>query len=153
MKKLVLVFSLVVFFTGCASSQARQQQTYVAPPLVVQCSQCWTRFTPPTDNTGTPWTQCPKCGANVLVPAENMRNSSSSQSYKSGGEEEVPFPHHLFNRPRGYSETESTRVRRGYTNESWGKNWYSSNYGWVNYSQRKTYRVRTYNTRKHYHWP
>ena len=149
MKKLVLVFSCVIF-TGCASSQARQQQTYVAPPLVIQCGNCWTKFTPAAELENPPWVQCPKCGADVLVPAKNMRGNYPSQNYN---EEEVPFPHHLFNRPRGYSDTEYTHVRRGYTNEKWGKNWYSSNYGWVNYSQRKTYRVRTYNTRKHYHWP
>lgn len=155
-----LIFSIVAFLffvgcIGCASAPPKKTPVEVKIFTVI-CKNiitvngtsraCGYEFTPTT----SPWARCEKCGGKVLVPPDYMWNSTPQPQVAT---EQVPFPHHLFMRPRSYSDTEYYQYRQGGSKESWGNNWYVSNWWWTNYRSSKHRRVHYNRTRQSYHWP
>ena len=65
-------------------------------------------------------------------------------------EETVPYP--VFHDSRSSYETTSLNMHNDYVKESWGRNWWSRSSFHIRSSYRKTNRVRTYTTYRHYHW-
>lgn len=75
---------------------------------------------------------------------------TGNTTIQAPNEETVPYP--VYHGPRSSYETTSLNVHNDYVKESRGRNWWSRSSFHFRSSYRKTSRVRTYTTHRHYHW-